>query len=430
MLSIAFDQTGSIVTEIEYIVALETQWPQGPPASREVLSLASLAVRDFPDSARLWFLRGQLLQMRPDDYIFSGLDAACSFERALELDPALAAKQPSLFPDDVSLQDSKAKSVAGSNLRPSSFDRQTIRDQVKELASKGVYIGTSSWKYGGWLGQLYTPSRYEHRGKVARSRFERECLTEYAEVFNTVCVDAAYYSFPRPEYLQGLADQVPDDFQFGFKVTDEITAKRFPNLERFGARAGQLNSNFLNADLFTTAFLQPCESIREQVGVLMFEFSCFHPRDYQHGCDFVADLETFLGQLPKGWPYAVELRNRHWLRDEYFACLTRQGVTHVFNSWEAMPAVSEQMTLPGSRTNPELIAARFLLKPGRHYEEAVKTFQPYDRVHEVNEDARKAAAGLIVEGERYEPRRKTFIYVNNRLEGNSLETIAAILSAS
>ena len=88
------------------------------------------------------------------------------------------------------------------------------------------------------MGQLYTPQRYEYRGKVAKSRFERDCLSEYAEVFKTVCVDAAYYTFPGEKYLRGLADRVPTDFQFGFKVTDEITLKKFPNLDRFGVRAG------------------------------------------------------------------------------------------------------------------------------------------------------------------------------------------------
>jgi hypothetical protein len=34
---------------------------------------------------------------------------------------------------------------------------------------------------------------------------------------------------------------------------------------------------------------------------------------------------------------------------------------------------------------------------------------------------------LIQEGERYEPRRKTYIYVNNRLEGNALATIEAMV---
>jgi hypothetical protein len=46
----------------------------------------------------------------------------------------------------------------------------------------------------------------------------------------------------------------------------------------------------------------------------------------------------------------------------------------------------------------------------------------------VNEEARKAGATLIVEGQRYEPLRKTYIYVNNRLERNALETIAAMIA--
>ena len=307
-----------------------------------------------------------------------------------------------------------------------SFDREIMKARAAKLAAAGVYVGTSSWKYEGWLGQLYTPSRYEYRGKVATARFERDCLGEYAETFKTVCVDAAYYNYPTRQYLMKLGDAVPDDYQFGFKVTDAITVRRFPNLPRFGAKAGQANRDYLNADLFATAFLKPCEEIRRNVGVLMFEFSRFWPGDYEHGRDFVADLDAFLAKLPKGWPYAIEMRNRQWLAPEYFACLARHGVTHVFNSWDAMPPVSEQMALPGSRTNPELIAARFLLKPGRKYEEAVKTFQPYDRVREVNDEARGAGTALIVEGERYEPRRKTFIYVNNRLEGNALSTIDAI----
>jgi len=308
------------------------------------------------------------------------------------------------------------------------FDRDRIKAEAARLAVKGIFVGTSSWKYEGWLGQLYTPARYEYRGKVARTRFERDCLSEYAEVFKTVCVDAAYYDFPRVDRLQRLAGQVPSDFRFAFKVTDAITIKRFPTLERFGAKAGKVNADFLNADLFANAFLAPCEAIRNQVGVLMFEFTRFWPADYEHGRDFVRDLDAFLSKLPKGWPYAIEMRNKNWLHDEYFDCLARNGVTHVFNSWQAMPSVTEQMAHKNSRTNQDLIAARLLLAPGRNYEDAVKTFQPYDRTQEVNDEARTAAAQLIVEGIRYEARRKTYIYVNNRLEGNALMTVDAILA--
>ncbi len=91
---------------------------------------------------------------------------------------------------------------------------------------------------------LYDPARYEYRGKFAESRFKRDCLREYAEVFKTVCVDAAFYKFPDRRYLEGLISQVPQDFRFSFKVTDEITIKKFPNLPRHGKRAGMLNENF------------------------------------------------------------------------------------------------------------------------------------------------------------------------------------------
>ena len=307
------------------------------------------------------------------------------------------------------------------------FDRGEMIVKVAQLAAKGVFIGTSSWKYPGWRGMLYDESRYVWRGKFAESRFEKNCLTEYAEVFKTVSVDAAYYNFPSEKYLDGLASQVPSDFQFGFKVTDQITVKKYPNLPRFGDRAGKPNENFLNADLFNGAFLKPCEAVRDKVGVIMFEFSRFWPNDYEQGRDFVAELDAFLGKLPKGWPYAVELRNKQWLAPDYFACLARHGVAHVFLSWEAMSAVNEQMALPGSRANPELVAARFLLKPGRKYEEAVKSFQPYDRTREVNDEARASGRALINEGVG-KVGRKTFVFVNNRLEGNALETIKAMLA--
>jgi uncharacterized protein YecE (DUF72 family) len=308
-----------------------------------------------------------------------------------------------------------------------SFDREKIKQATAELSAKGVFIGTSSWKYDGWFGQLYTPARYEYRGKVAKTRFERDCLSEYAEVFKTVCVDAAYYTFPSDKYLAGLVEKVPPDFQFGFKVTDEITVRKFPNLDRFGIRAGKSNENFLNADLFNRAFLTPCEAIRQNVGVVMFEFSRFHQSDYEHGRDFVADLDKFFGALPKGWPYAVEMRNKHWLAPEYFACLSRHGISHVFNSWDAMPPVNEQMALEGSRTNPQLAAARFLLKPGRKYADAVNAFKPYDRVKDQDLEARAAGRALIAEGKEPGQRRTTFIFVNNRLEGNALETISGML---
>lgn len=307
------------------------------------------------------------------------------------------------------------------------FEREQLKQRLSELAEQGVFVGTSSWKYPGWCGMLYEQARYEYRGKLAQSRFNRHCLAEYAQVFHTVCVDAAYYTFPTEKYLQGLAEQTAPGFRFGLKVTDAVTIKKFPKLERFGELAGKPNEQFLNADLFIGEFLRPCETIRSQIGLLMFEFSRFWRADYQHGRHFIEDLDGFLGRLPKGWPYGVEIRNRNWLKPAYFECLARHQVAHVYNSWEAMPPVDEQMALPGSRTLAELVAARFLLKPGRPYEQAVKLFQPYAQLKEVNEEARSAGRTLIAQGQAAGVKQRTFVFVNNRLEGNALETIAAMV---
>jgi uncharacterized protein YecE (DUF72 family) len=310
------------------------------------------------------------------------------------------------------------------------FEREKIQATLARLAAKGVFVGTSSWKYPGWRGMLYDEQRYVYRGKFAESRFEKNCLAEYAEVFKTVCVDAGYYRFPDRRAIESMVSQTPLDFLFAFKVTDEITLKKFTGLPRFGDRAGKPNENFLNADLFASAFVRPFEPFQQNVGLFILEFSKFYPSDYEQGRDFIADLDKFLAGAPKGWPYGVEIRNRHFLRPEYFETLRRHGVAHIFNSWADMPPVNEQLALAGSVTNPDLAGARFLLKPGRRYQEAVDMFSPYDKIKEPYEEARAAAADLIRLTLARTALRRLFLYVNNRLEGNALLTISAMLEGA
>ncbi len=305
------------------------------------------------------------------------------------------------------------------------MDALELKQKLDDLAASGIFIGTSSWKYTGWIGQLYDEQRYVYRGKFAETRFERLCLAEYAETFKTVCVDAAYYQFPTGRYLDGLVKDVPADFLFTFKVTDHITIKRYANLPRFGSKAGKPNEHYLDADLFIGAFLKSLEPVKANVGVLMFEFSRFYPSDYEHGRDFVADLDRFLGRLPAGWRYGVEIRNKSFLHPDYFAMLRKHKIAHVFNSWAGMPELNEQIGMEGSETSDEFVVSRMLLKPGRSYEEAVKQFSPYRDTQEINEPAREAARLMMKKAK--ERSKKAFIYVNNRLEGNALKTIRALI---
>ena len=112
------------------------------------------------------------------------------------------------------------------------FNREQLKQQAAELAAQGVFMGTSSWKYPGWCGMLYDRARYEYRGKFAETRFKRECLRKYAEVFKTVCVDAAYYTFPSQQYLEGMVTQTPDDFLFGAANAAPATATVLRNSRR------------------------------------------------------------------------------------------------------------------------------------------------------------------------------------------------------
>ena len=304
-----------------------------------------------------------------------------------------------------------------------------LRPLVAEAAAGGVMLGTSSWKYPGWIGLLYDAARYEVRGRFSQAKFERECLTEYASVFPTVCVDAAYYRFPPREWLEELADQVPPGFRFGFKATSEVTVKQFPRHPRYGERAGRPNPGFLDPDLFTRGFLDPCAAIRDKVGLIMLEFSHFHAGEFERGRDFVRLLDAFLGALPPGWPLGVEIRNRTFLHPEYFAVLRAHGVTPVWNNWTDMPPVEEQMAMPGASCG-EMEAARFLLTPGRDYEAAVAAFSPYRETRQADPSARRAGAEMIGKTLRLRAGRHAWIYVNNRLEGNALFTIRAMLAAA
>jgi uncharacterized protein YecE (DUF72 family) len=305
-----------------------------------------------------------------------------------------------------------------------SFDRNTLAASLRQLAGRGVFLGTSSWKYPGWFGGVYERDRYVWRGRFSLARFERNCLAEFAQTFPAVSLDAAYYQFLDRPTVEAFAAQVPDGFQFAPKVCGDITLKQFPSLPRFGARAGRANPRFLDANLFADACLAPWEGVRHKVGFFNFEFSRFGPAEFARGAEFVAALDAFLGKLPRGWPYAVELRNRQWLRPEYFAMLASHGVTHLYNAWTDMPPVAEQTSLPGSETNPALTAARFLLREGRTFEEAVQRFSPYDTIRDPNPEGRAAAIKLALRALR--ARGKALIFVNNRFEGHSPGTLAAI----
>ena len=308
------------------------------------------------------------------------------------------------------------------------FERTAVSIITRHLFEEHrICLGTSSWRYPGWCGILYDEDSYLWSTHFSKKRFSEHCLEEYAETFCSVCVDATYYALPRKKFIATIAEQVKEDFVFSFKVPDEITIKSFPDISAFGARAGKPNDHFLSVGLLEMGFLRRLEPIKNQVGALIFEFSHFHPEEYDHGRDFVRDLDDFFSRAPKGWKYAVEIRNQTWLHPEYFSTLHRHGVAHVYNQWTRMPSVLEQMALHPLEANPFLVA-RYLLTPGRSHEWSQEQFEPYHQLREIDPDARDSIVRILRQGIHGPYQKPVFLYVGNELEGNALHTISDVLA--
>ena len=228
---------------------------------------------------------------------------------------------------------------------PSEFDRDGLKARLDALAARSIRIGGSSWKYEGWLGQIYSPSRYRTRGKFSKKLFEETCLNEYATVFPTVCGDFAFYQFPTMSFWEKLFRQTPASFRWGFKIPEQITVPAWPMHRRYGALAGRENPAFLDSELLENSLLRALAPWKSQVGVLIFEFGAMRQASLSSPDGFVKALDPFLDRLPGSWPYAIEVRNPEFLAPDYFACLRAHGVSHVYNAWTRMPELADQIAI-------------------------------------------------------------------------------------
>src|SRR5437588_10033025 len=284
--------------------------------------------------------------------------------------------------------------------------------ELSQRVPSAIRFGTSTWTYDGWAGDVYHRA---YRGAQPARRLE-----EYARypLFRTVGIDSAYYEPPEEEVLTAYARALPPGFPCVSKVWDRITAKRLE---------GERNPDFLNADLFKQAVRGPYQrAFTAHAGCFVFEFQPMRGKDLPDPARWVDDLDGFLRQLPRDVRYAVELRNRELLTDAHGAVLARHGVAHVFNSWTEMPTLGEQIELPWTFPAPFTVA-RALLRPGRRYADAVKLFEPYDRIRDPQPELRQDLLRLVAEALRR--RIEALILVNNRLEGNAPGTIRALVDA-
>jgi uncharacterized protein YecE (DUF72 family) len=292
-------------------------------------------------------------------------------------------------------------------------------ERLRAHIPASVRFGTSTWNYPGWRGLVYHQD-YGPKGSAAKM------LREYAAfpLFGTVGIDSSYYGPPTEAVLRSYAEHLPPGFPCVSKVWSQLTIHTFTKSQD-QKRAGKVNPDFLNPDLFIEEIYEPYQRhFAANTGPFVFEFQTIAKSSGIDPRNFAGRLDEFFSVLPRDAQYAVEVRNEEFLTPMYFAVLREHGVAHVFSSWTRMPPLGHQLDLPGSISGPFIIA-RALLRPGQTYNEAVDAFAPYDRIREPNPKLRRDLVRLVEAAVK--TRIPAYLLVNNRTEGSAPLTIAAVV---
>jgi len=164
----------------------------------------------------------------------------------------------------------------------------------EELLPPLLRVGTSSWSCKDWLGVFYP-----HGTPPA------DFITEYAKHFDTVEIDSTFYRSPSPSMVKNWASRTPPGFVFSAKVPRGITHEKI----------------LQDCDNELKGFLEVMDLLGDKLGPLLFQFPYFNKKAFARAEDFLSRLVPFLKQLPRGYRFAVETRNKYWINDRFLDVL-------------------------------------------------------------------------------------------------------------
>ena len=176
-----------------------------------------------------------------------------------------------------------------------------------------IRLGTSAFTAAGWADAFYPAGL-----KPA------EYLTYYATQFDTVEIDSTFYRTPSASTVRGWYEKTPANFLFAAKVPQTITH--------------ELVLKDCEAEFKT--FLATMDILGEKLGPLLLQFPYFNRKAFPTIEDFLARFLPFLKQLPKGYRFVVEIRNKNWLVLPFIDALRERGVALALidQAWMPRPA--------------------------------------------------------------------------------------------
>jgi uncharacterized protein YecE (DUF72 family) len=274
-------------------------------------------------------------------------------------------------------------------------------------------LGTTSWKYDTWKGLIYD------KDKTYRPE---DYLADYARYLDSVEVDQWFYSLfpgglrlPDPATVRFYAKSVPDDFVFTVKAPNSLTlthyyARQTPHYTEF---ANKPNPAFLDNDLLRR-FLDTLSPLESKLGPIMFQFEYLNKQKMPSKEAFIERFGEFIDRAPKGYQYAVEVRNKNFYSPAFFDFLKGRGLGFVYIEVAYMPRVGEVF----DKYKPDTASFQIIrLHGGDRAEIEGQTKEVWDRIAAPKPEGLKAAARVVQANAK--KKVVTYVSLSNHYEGSA-----------
>jgi uncharacterized protein YecE (DUF72 family) len=264
--------------------------------------------------------------------------------------------------------------------------------------------GTSSWSEKSWVGSFYPDGMRP-----------ADFLTHYATHFQAVEADTTYYGIPRAAMVEGWVRKTPPGFRLAAKFPRSIVHAGE------GARPDPevlLRPEKVAAD--TEEFLATMRLLGDRCGPLVLQFPYFNKSVFPHMGPFLERLDKYLATLPDDFRYAVEVRNRWWIKPPLLEILRRHRAALVLVELGYMPHPAE-FARHLDLVTTDFVYAR-LIGDRKAVEEKTKTF---DRIVVDQSANLNLWANLLRELSELVP--QVYVFANNHYAGHGPATIRELV---
>jgi uncharacterized protein YecE (DUF72 family) len=161
-----------------------------------------------------------------------------------------------------------------------------------------VYVGCAKW------------NRTDLKNFYPRGT--KDELSYYSTQFNSIELNATFYSMPQSSQVEIWKDKTPDEFKFFPKISQRISHLR------------RLN----NVQQLTEEYCDAISHFDNKLGMVFLQLrNNFGTKNYDR-------LVNFIEHFPKAIPLAVELRNTEWFNNpsfssEIYQLFERNNITNV-----------------------------------------------------------------------------------------------------